>query len=290
MRLPFAIIQALALAVALHPAMCSAQSIEGEWVNYLHSEFWSSADKRCVLRLFEERRYIIDARNGAREWSGVYASILHGRWVKQQSSACSHPVLGSKEAYMRIRAWEISLLSTPASTYRVSADWKECQGDGCDQKDMFQGHFDSTLQFMGSELIESDDSTLRNNVLKFHPVAEAQKRNNNDAQAFLSVWESMVSAKSLKEFIDLHCDLRGFPSTDENVRLIEKYRSVALGDTHDRFTVLEAYRLEAPSASVGGEPILFLQVINERTDGRRSREMFELSYLNGRWKVLGFRF
>jgi len=110
------------------------------------------------------------------------------------------------------------------------------------------------------------------------------------AKQFLERWTAMRTTQSLSEFAKRNTDPRIGVPLDEVTKVLERYRSLALSDAHAGFEIMEAYLLAPGPAAVPAEPVLFLQVANRRSDGRRLLETFELTQVDGTWLMSNLRY
>lgn len=275
------------LAVAALPLFVSAQfDAYGEWVHYMNLGTWGSPDRKCHLRFIEERRYQLN-RNviDGEPPNGVYASILHGRWINGEPGECQHPELGVQRLFVRARTWFIDLVPTGTSSFAVQAKWSDCVGDGCDAPELFKGEFSTNLVQSDNELHDQGDPTRDEGVLVFKPIVDAQRQSYMLANQFLERWTAIRTTQSLSEFAKRNFDPRFGVPPDELSKILERYRASALGEGHAGFHIVEAYLLAADPNAMPPEPLLFLVVANRRVDGRLSQEIFELTQSESIWRV-----
>lgn len=278
--------------VTLLPLCASAQSdVFREWVHYMNSGGWASPDRECQLRFIEERRYkLIRNEVEGEPPTGIFSSVLHGRWIRGKSGSCRHPELGAQDIFGRARVWSIDLVQKAKGNFSVQAKWGDCRGDGCNAPDLFKGAFSTNLIHSGDELRDQGDPTLDKGALVFKPLADAQRHSNMLAKQFLERWTAMRTTQSLSEFAKRNTDPRIGVPLDEVTKVLERYRALSLGETHAGFEIMEAY-LTAPGPGVmPAEPLLFLQVANRRSDGRRQLETYELTQGDGIWRLSNLRY
>lgn len=282
----------LVAMVTMQPLCASAQSdVFREWVHYMNSGAWASPDRECQLRLIEERRYkLIRNEVDGEPPIGIFASVLHGRWIRGKPGGCRHPELGAQDMFGRVRTWSIDLKLQTKRIFAVQAKFGDCRGDGCSAPDLFKGAFSTTLAYSGDELRDQGDPTLDKGALVFKPLADAQRQTNALAKQFLERWAAMRAAPTMAEFAKRNTDPRIGVPLEEVTKVLERYRDLALGETHAGFEIMEAYVLAPGPTAVPSEPVLFLQVANRRSDGRRSLETFELTQGDGMWRLSSLRY
>lgn len=278
--------------VTLLPLDASAQTdIYGEWVHYMNSGGWASPDRECRLRFIEERRYkLIRNEVESEPPIGIFASVLHGRWIRGKPGNCRHPELGTQDIFGRARTWSIDIVQKGKGNFAVQAKWGDCRGDGCNAKDLFKGPFSTTLIHSGDQLRDQGDPTLDNGTLVFKPLVDAQRQSNLLAKQFLERWTAMRTTQSLSEFSKRNTDPRIGVPLDEMTKVLERYRALALSEAHTGFEIMEAYLLAPGPGAMPAEPVLFLQVANRRSDGRRLLETFELTQSDGMWRLSNLRY
>ena len=283
---------ALLVVVTLLPFCASAQSdVYREWVHYMNSGGWASPDRECQLRFIEERRYkLIRNEVDGEPPIGIFASVLHGRWIRGKPGSCRHPELGAQDIFGRARTWSIDLVQKAKGTFSVQAKFGDCRGDGCNAPDLFKGAFSTTLIHSGDELRDQGDPTLDKGSLVFKPLADAQRQTYALVKQFLERWTAMRTTQSLSDFAKRNTDPRIGVPLEEVTKVLERYRALSLSDTHAGFEIMEAYMLAPGPDAAPAEPLLFLQVANRRSDGRRLPETFELTQGDGIWRLSNLRY
>jgi len=279
-------------AVGLVPMCVSAQSdVYREWVHYMNSGGWASPNRECQLRFIEERRYhLIRNEVESEPPFGIFASVLHGRWIQGKPGGCRHPDLGEQDMFDRARYWSIDLTPKKNGNFSVQAKWVECRGDGCGAPDLFKGTFSTILVHSGDELRDLSDQPLNQGKLIFKPLADAQRQTYIVAKQFLERWVTMRATENLSEFAKQNVDLQIGVPLHEVIKMLERYRMLALGEAHAEFEIMEAYLLESGPDSMPVKPVLFLQLANRRSDGRRLLETFELTQDGGIWRLSSLRY
>jgi hypothetical protein len=252
---------------------------------------WASAEGECQLRFIEERRYKVMANEESADSPiGIFASVLHGRWIRGRPGSCKHPVLGAQDMFGRVRTWSIDLAKRGRSNFFVQSKGADCRGDGCSAPDLFKGSFSTTLTLSAGELRDQGDPTLEKGALVFKPLIDSQRHSNAIAKQFLERWGGMRAVQNLSDFTKQNTDQRIRVPLDEVTRELERYRSTSLNEAHSSFEIMEAYLLQPGPDAGMSEPLLFLQVANRRSDGRRSLETFELTESGGVWRMWNMKY
>ncbi|RZI84827.1 MAG: hypothetical protein EOP38_07580 [Rubrivivax sp.] len=282
------------------PAMCllatqiaAAQlgsPFAGEWVNYSNNGMYASPDGKCVGRSMEERRYIINPAGDA--LVATYASIWHMRWLHQESPDCAYPTLPPKPYYIGNRVWFVDMARVNGQTYDVRANYKECIGDVCTLANVTKSSFTTTLLAKDGQLhdIVKDQKDQKDQTpLVFEPIAKAQREATSTAIAFIEKWRAMPGDDTALAHI--RALLGPTFNDDERSRRVLRQYYVARLEKSAGYKLIEAYTLAPnPNGWPQNTPVVFFAMRNDQINGQAIGETYELVYLNGSWKLLGFQF
>lgn len=262
-----------------------------EWAHFMNAGVWTTSDRGCVLRLIEERRYkLTRAESDNMPPAGIFASILHARWIRKNSDGCVHPVFGAVDIVDRARLWGVDLTPKSPHEYLAKGKWFSCSGDGCNEKDLFKGSFSANLRYTGQTLVDEGDAAIDKGALTFLPLASAQRESSKIANEFLARWSALSKVKDLEQFARMNVARGGGMSDADVIRILERYRSLSLSEAAAGYRVMEAYTIVPGTGATSMEPLLFFQAANARSDGRKGLETFELIQVDGVWKLLNLKY
>jgi hypothetical protein len=257
----------------------------GEWVSYSNNGIYASPDGNCLGRSIEERRYTINPAGG--ELIATYASIWHMRWVRRDSPDCAFPTLAPKQAYIGYRYWFVDMTRADGQTYEARARFRECQGDVCTLANVKQSSFTTMLVAKNGQLHDIVKDEKDQTPLIFEPLAKAKREAASAATAFMEKWRAMPGGDAALASIR---PLLGpsFNDDERSRRLLRQYHVSRLANSAG-YKLLEAYTLAPnPNGWPQNTPVLLFSVGNEQINGQIVGETYELAYLNGSWKLLGF--
>jgi hypothetical protein len=259
----------------------------GEWASYSNNGIYASPDGNCLGRSMEERRYTINPSGDALIAS--YASIWHMRWIRRDSPDCAFPTLASKQAYIGYRYWFVDMTRVDSQTFEARARFKECQGDVCTLANVKQNSFATMLVAKNGQLHDNVKDEKDQTSLIFEPLAKARREATSAAAAFMEKWRAMpgddTALASIRPMLG-----PDFNDDERSRRLLRQYYVTRLANSAS-YQLIEAYTLApSPNGWPQNTPVLLLSVRNDQTNGQVVGETFELAYLNGSWKLLGFLF